>query len=257
MILFFLLEITISIPLKNLANMKIIFLTSFIPTVVAAGLVLGSSVFSPANAYGVTPTNAITLNSSDVNRELDRIKWLVPASTTGLSNDLSAEAVITVKTLDSNFLELAINFLNTTSTSLQAAVTGFGLAVDPDATSVNLVAGEFFDNAELQTGQQNFPGGFKGIDICAFSSQNCSGGDIKSGLQAGSSDTFTLKIGGNFSKGVTIASYPVKFQTEGGSFEAAGVPEPITVIGSGLALGFGALLKKEASKKHSKEKIKS
>ncbi len=60
MILFFLLEITISIPLKNLANMKIIFLTSFLPTVVAAGLVLGSSVFSPANAYGVTPTNAIT-----------------------------------------------------------------------------------------------------------------------------------------------------------------------------------------------------
>ncbi|WP_258823483.1 hypothetical protein, partial [Klebsiella pneumoniae] len=79
--------------------------------------------------------------------------------------------------------------------------------------------------------------GFKGIDICAFAANNCGGGDIKDGLQAGSSDTIDLRIMGYFSSGVTIASYPMKFQTSNGSYSVAGVPEPITVVGSGLALG--------------------
>lgn len=44
--------------------MKTIFSASFLPTVVAVGLVLGSSAFSPANAYGINLAKAISLDSS-------------------------------------------------------------------------------------------------------------------------------------------------------------------------------------------------
>lgn len=232
-------------------------------SLLASGFVLGSSQFLPANAYGVTPTNAITLDQGDIGRTLDPITWLVPSGTGQLTQDLSAQTTITVVDLQANFIELSFNILNTTQSTLQdfnAAVVSLGLGIDQNVSNVSLVdAGETFDSTKVLASNQTFTEGFKGIDICAFSSTNCSGGDIKDGLQIGESDTFTLKISnttGSFSSGVTIASYPVKFQSSQGSYTTAGVPEPITIIGSGLALGFGALLKKESAKKQSKDKVK-
>ena len=244
--------------------MKSALVKSFLPAVaVATGITLAST-FTPANAYGVSPTNAITLDAkSDIGRQLDPMKWLVPSGTTSdegqkLPGDLSASASVTVNNLTDSLLDLTIEMTNTTASSLQAAIVSFGLAIDPDATSVSIIKnGNVFDNAYLQTGKQNFPGGFKGIDICV-AANGCSGGDIKDGLQSGGNkDTIQLRIDGNFSQGVTIASYPLKFQSAYGSYEVAGVPEPITIVGSGLALGFGALFKREISKKRNKAKVKA
>ncbi len=41
------------------------------------------------------------------------------------------------------------------------------------------------------------------------------------------------------------------------SFEVSVVPEPLTILGSGLALGFGAYFKKEYSRKQKKAKAKA
>lgn len=236
-------------------SIKVVGVTSFL----AAGLVLSSASFFPANAYGVTPDKAITLNKGDIDRRLDLISWLVPAGTGTLPGDLSAEAFVTVVDLQANYLDLSFEITNTTADTFKAAILGFGLGIDPDASSVTLLSkGSVFDSATLLK-NQSFPGGFKGIDICGFAANNCQGGDIKDGLLNGKTDKFTLRIGnetGGFANGVTITSYPVKFQTDYGSYEAAGVPEPITIVGSGLALGFGALLKREAAKKTSKTKAK-
>lgn len=228
-----------------------------VTSVLATGLVLGSASFSPVHAYGVTADKAITLNAGDIGRTLDPITWLVPAGTGTLTQDLSAKAIVKVLDLKANYLDLSFNITNTTADTFKAAVLSFGLGIDPDASSVSISSGSTFDSATILN--KNFPGGFKGIDVCAFAANNCQGGNINQGLLNGQSDAFTLRIGnktGSFANGVTIASYPVKFQSDYGSYEAEGVPEPITIVGSGLALGFGALLKREAGKKTSKAKAK-
>lgn len=228
-----------------------------ITSILASGFVLGYSQFLPANAYGVTANNAITLNAGDIGRTLDPITWLVPASGT-LSQALSAQAIVTVLNLDSSFIDLSINISNTTKADFNSAIVSVGLGIEQSVNKVSVTKkGSAFDSATLLASNKTFPGGFKGIDVCAFAANNCSGGDIKQGLQNGQSDTFNLRISNttnSFASGVTIGSYPIKFQSDRGSYEAAGVPEPITIVGSGLALGFGALLKKETAKKRSKVK---
>lgn len=251
--------------------MKITSVTLFMPTIVAAAsLTLASSAFTPANAYSVSPTNnAITFGTGDVGRTLDPMKWLVPKNSVGsnsrLAGDVTGEAVIRVNnftlsnTPGEDFLTLTIKMLNTTLASLQSSIVSFGLGIDQNVSSVDIknTAGDVFQHAIFDK-NNSFQGGFKGIDICVAPSTKCSSQGINNGLGSGYSDTFELKIGGDFDPGtVTIASYPMRFQTEAGSFAVAGVPEPITMIGSGLALGFGALFKREASKKRSKDKVKS
>ncbi|MBI1422348.1 MAG: cistern family PEP-CTERM protein [Gammaproteobacteria bacterium] len=96
-------------------------------------------------------------------------------------------------------------------------------------------------------------GGFKNIDVCIFS-EGCSGGDVKSGLQAGQSDSLAVTLKGNFDLyGDTVEGklalfdFPLKFQSAWGSFETPGqttppspptnsVPEPGTLALLGIAL---------------------
>lgn len=259
--------------------------TSLLPAVVAAGLAIASSAFSPANAYSVIPSNQtagspagplfdVNINAGDVGRTLDPFHWLVPANTQGsagtLPVDLIAEAtmkVLGMKTdtnTNTTALDLSMTITNKTAASLQAAIVSFGFGLNPNAQSVKEDSGvtaSVFKNIQIQNNPQNFPGGFKNIDFCASSGGNCSGGDINSGLQSGGkSDTlaFTLttdKI--DPVKGVTLSGFGLKFQTAVGSFEPDGVPEPLTVVGSGLALGFGALFKREVAKKRNKAVVKS
>jgi len=73
-----------------------------------------------------------------------------------------------------------VHFSHTTVLSgatTEAGITTFGFGNNPNATTVS-----FTDNpdgafafAEVQDGQQNFPGGFKDIDVCIYN-QGCSGG---------------------------------------------------------------------------------
>lgn len=230
-------------------------------SLLAAGFAVGSSQFLPANAYGVTNNKTITLNAGDIGRQIDPITWLVPSGTGTLTQDLSARAIVKVLDFKADFVDLSFNISNTTSANFNAALVSFGIGVEENVSSVRLTKqGRVFDSATLLAENKTFPGGFKGIDFCTFAANNCSGGDIKDGLQKGASDSFTLRISsktGSFASGITLASYPVKFQSDYGSHEVAGVPEPITIVGSGLALGFGTLLKKEANKKRNKQKVKA
>lgn len=259
--------------------MKSAFVTRFLPIVMAAtGIAVASSAYSPANAYAVgqngqtagnpaSPLYNISLQggdisiNGDVGRQLEPITWLVPANGTNPSVNLSAKADIRVKSFSSNLLSLAINLSNTTVSSFQSAIVSFGFGVSPDATGVTLEQNGsekvVFDKAQLGG---NFTGGFKNIDICVLGANNCSGGNVNEGLQSGGNfDTFVLNIAGSFGKtpSVTLSDFPLKFQSQDGSYEPAGVPEPLTVVGSGLALGFGVLFNREVSKRRNKVKIKS
>src|SRR5262245_19064945 len=195
------------------------------------------------------PTFAQAVTISGTNDDFT-INWFLAQG--GIDTDgstapfaLSATAVFDVKSLTSTELLLNVTVTNNTNTNNQSSITTLGIGMTPDATMASLIsAGEVFDTVVLQGGQQNFPGGFKKIDICIFA-DGCNGGSSNNGLFSGQTDTFTLRINGPFGStpAVTLSPFPIKFQfqTAGGGLEFAGteaspVPEPSTLmlLGSGL-----------------------
>lgn len=202
----------------------------------------------------------------DVGRTLDPFTWSLPVSNPKANNTvaLAATAIFKVVTFSPNQLVLDITLFNKTLSTYQAAIVSMGFGITPNVSSISLSQpggsqsqNNVFTKSVLDP-SNNFPGGFKNIDICIFAANNCSGGNINKGLQAGQFDNFLLTINGNFgtSPSVTLSDFALKFQTQDGSYELAAVPEPITVVGSGMALGFGALMqRKVARQKRSKEKV--
>ena len=235
---------------------------------------LNSSV---ARAYSVTfngrtagdppgQLRDIHLHSGDIGRTLDPTTWSLSAGTKNkdgdtLTENIVGQAVITVLNLTAEFLELSFevaNLTNPTSQGYKAAIVGLWFGVTPDATKAELNGGTTFKSSRVDP-NGNAPGGFKDIDICIYAANNCQGGNINRGLQIGQVDNFKIKIFGDFGvydsdntylhSAVTISDFGTKWQTTDGSYAVAGVPEPMTILGSGAALGFGAFMKRRSSKK--------
>jgi hypothetical protein len=168
------------------------------------------------------------------------VNWLVSASSTpGLSSDLTATSSWLVTSFSATQIALDISITNTTLLTgllTNADITTFGFGVSPDATASIATAGSTFTQVSTGSGpQQTFPGGYKGINVCIFAS-GCAGGTVNNALNAGSTDSLKLLLTGNFGSGSANLSYfPIKFQTNQGSYEPAGcvngngcttVPEP-------------------------------
>jgi len=183
--------------------------------------------------------NAIPVSAGS---EFD-VDWFVDLDDGLTSSDLTATSIWTVSSYSSSTIVLDISIFNTTildpGSLDNAAITAFGFGVSPDATAVLSSAGSVFDMVGEGSGpQQNFPGGFKGIDVCLFA-DGCAGGNVNNGLQAGDSDSLQVTIsaltGTSFGDTTDLLFFPAKFQTSLGSYEPAGcvdgnnctsVPEP-------------------------------
>lgn len=190
-----------------------------------------------------TQAAAIQINSTGQSWTVD---WSISINST---NTLSATSTWYVSVFAPHEIVLDINISNTTSLTGQltnADITGFGFGATPNAVGSLLIAGSTFDNVGSGSGpQQTMPGGFKQIDVCIFSS-GCAGGSVNDALHAGDSDYLRLLLTGDFTKGfVNLTSFPIKFQTNLGSFHTGGcinedpdcIPTPEPSINVLLAIG--------------------
>jgi hypothetical protein len=190
---------------------------------------LGSEAGSPSGDL-----QAVELMPGDAGDAFD-VYWSVddPA--------LSAMASFTVSSYSVDAIVLDITLEHTTdladSDLSNAAILSMGFGVDPDVVATLTNTGSVFDLvAEGSGAQQSFPGGFKQVDVCIFAA-GCSGGSINSGLAAGEMDTFQITltpVSTDFRAGVTLAFFPIKFQSSAGSFEPPGeftppIPEPTSM----------------------------
>ena len=228
----------------------------------AFGLILmwGMIVWGGEARAFILETNPtkVTINDSDEGKSF-QIGWFLGAGQSDNDGgntsliDLSATGLFTISSYSDSAITINVLMGNTTVLSspvTEAGITSFGLGVDPDATvafSDNNDGG--FTGAQINS-TGNFPGGFKNIDICAFTA-GCNGGGQSSALAVGAVDQFSLTFtptSTSFADGFMLAFFPIKFQTtnldqdqfpgKGGSFEFAGtpVPEPATALLSGLGL---------------------
>jgi len=278
---------TINLGVSTLSRVTSHYLSVLTAVVAVTGIVTTSSVFSPAYAFsfaqqtdaqgnvikaGNPPQDlsSVTIKTEDIGQMFE-VDWLLAAGTKNSDNqsapvDLSATGLFKVLNFTNNLLSLEIKLTNNTQKpvndpNFNAAILSTGFGVTPEPTESQgkpqiflTQQGNVFKTIQEPT-NQNFPGGFKDIDACISATKNCSGGDVKKGLQlGGNSDTFKVNIEGNFGMNyVTLSSLPLKFQTAAGSFELAArnprkkVPEPGTTAALGLtALGAVALLRRKA-----------
>jgi len=198
------------------------------------------------------PLSAVVVQASDVGDSFD-ISWNVgdPA--------LGAEATFLVSSFSASEVVLDITIAHTTNLAdsglANAAVLSMGFGVTPSVVATLVASGEVFDAVGSGNGPlQTFPGGFFLIDVCVFAA-GCSGGNINAGLAAGESDSFQIALSPrhfDFSHGLVLASFPIKFQTSAGSFEPPGsvgppIPEPTSVLlyaGGVLVVAAGAGLRR-------------
>lgn len=231
-------------------------LSKSMQAVIGAGLLLGASqahallISATGDSTGnpSQPTYQAEIATTDVGQSFT-LDWLVPAGTGALPINLSASTVFSINAFNfdvdstgTDEMRLGIDIFNTTDLSAypnsNTAIVSFGFGVNPDATASILSTDGIFDGIGDGSGQQQtFPGGFKRIDVCIFSS-GCSGGDVKEGLQAGNSTSLEISLLGDFENGATLLDFPLKFQGTWGSFETPGhsVPEPGTLALFGASL---------------------
>ena len=227
----------------------------------AAVIVVASGFFYVPQAHA---SFSETLTSADVGQSFT-VDWSLAAGTyyeeqtngtysnETLTSPLTALGTFTVESLKNNQLLLKGTIDNTTalnSSLTKAYLMSLGISSDPNATPSLQTKGNTFTQVDSPG---NFPGGFKNINACVYSANNCSGGKIQDGLAAGSSDSFVLALSGNFgsSPSITLSDFAVKFQTNEGSYEFGGnslseTPEPKTLVlfGTALLLAVGLTLRR-------------
>jgi hypothetical protein len=163
-----------------------------------------------------------------------------------------------------------IELQNTSGGGITSRVSALGFNVDPNITggSVTNTPGSSFTNPFTGVVLNSaFPNQFGNIDICFKGGQlnNCQGG-TSAGVLTGQTGAFRASL--DFLPGLTafnLDNFGVRYQSiDGNGFYGASgtgtgtpqnVPEPLTFLATGLALGFGELLRRQSKKYQQKTQV--
>lgn len=227
--------------------------------------------FGVVMATGVVPATALTLTFSDPSAAATTLYYKY----NGLNgNFLAAEITLDLTAITSSSATFSVTVRNTSSTSGDARLGGFGIDnIAPDVSSVitNNGAGVA---ADWTADSGNMPSGWNSVEFCATVGNNCSGGG-GDGIGEGVTDSFTWVLTdapaspdfGNPLSISFISPMPVRFQAlpestfyglgstqfttsiafdtcgttpcnggGGGGSGGGNAPEPGTIALSGLAL---------------------
>ena len=206
-----------------------------------SGNVAGPKRRAVARTLFVIPLIVLGLASTDA--KANGITFSAPTSfnvfwnfvTPTSSDPLTANATFNVTSFTSSQVDMTLTVRNTTPNYV---VSSMGFNTNPAVTASLTSAGSVFTGVANDT---NFPG-FQTIEVCAFTSSNCSSSANPLALQANSQDTFGLSLTGTFSNSLTLSTFAMKFAGgPDGSFEVGGkVPLPATLLL--FAGGFAAFI---------------
>jgi len=192
------------------------------------------------------PTQAIVINDASDDFSVSWSKAISGGTT------LNAKADFNVLSFSNTQTSIDVSLSNTTNPSnFQAAILALGFYTDNTLTNATITNNGTGVTWALNTSGVNFPGGFQNIDVCLYAANNCQGGNINDGLQNGQTDSFTLNLfylasnslsisaTETLRTGATVSNFPIKFQTQDGSFEFGGTigdPSPINPVPEPAAL---------------------
>jgi hypothetical protein len=217
----------------------------------ALSLGLGIASMAPASAFSISGGSVNNITASDLNSSFDVI-FNGNVKETNVSG-LSATANFKLTSFDTE--EKKASFLVTlTNTSsdpiLGSRISAIGFNSDPNLSAASVSPGGEFDKAHLNG---SFPNNFGAIEVCFTDGNNCQGGQ-NGGVTIGETGSFTANLTFNtptFSS-LTLNNFGVRYQSiqgttlgDSGTGRGTPVPEPITLLGSGIALGFGMYAKRK------------
>ncbi|MEA5499089.1 cistern family PEP-CTERM protein [Limnoraphis robusta Tam1] len=232
---------------------------------------------TPAFAFNVAPNgSSVGVNSGDIGDFFE-----VNFDGNVEENDvegLSGQALFRLdnwglETIGGNQYTIASFFVNLTNTStnpISSRISRLGFDTDPNidegASSVN---GTF--NVISDEKKTSFPNGVGAIEVCLIpGTGSCEGGP--GGVDTGETGTFNLKLAfANTSlTSLNLSNFHLRYQSiTGTTFGTSGTgdgkviasstdaPEPLTILGTAIALGFGGVFHKEQQKQKLKQQVKA
>jgi hypothetical protein len=191
-------------------------------SIMAGFIVLCSTVSLSAQAFSISASG-----------QSFTIDWA--ATIAGHPTDiLSANADFQVTAFTNSSATFRVTLENTTTpSSLQAAIVSLGMYFDNAILTASASdvsgSGNSAITWEAAANTGNFPGGFHNLDVCIWAANGCSGGNINQGLANGAHDQFDLSLTytSNLLNTLVLSTgdnFPIKYQTELGSFEFPGNP---------------------------------
>lgn len=218
------------------------------------------SIAPSASAFSLNGSSVTGITSSDVGKSFD-INFDGNVATQNVAG-LKSKATFTLSSFTgaSAIWDIALSNISDSGISSRTSALGFDVS--------SLLSGGsssgLFSKAKLDG---SFPNQFGGIDICFTNGNTCQGGQ-NGGVSTGQTGNFLATM--NFANAVSsfdLSNFGVRYQSiDGNGFNGDSgtgrgttvtdntkdVPEPITIVGSAMALGFGSAFQKRRGKKQAK-----
>jgi hypothetical protein len=231
-----------SIGLRHFAGIGVVALglSALAPTMAEAAFVSDKACEAATESCGGNPeTDYYTwTNRSPAAGQSFDVLWALDLSTDNGLVELRARSTWTIFSFTqvpnggSDTLVLDVDIENTTDLSdfpgSNAAILAFAFGITPDAdlTAFQNVVGPF-SSADNTGPGVNFPA-YNIVDVCVWSANNCSGGNVNQGLQAGQSDDdILLTLMADDFRTFVLGPIAIKWQTAFGSFQIAGYPDEL------------------------------